>query len=409
MAKKKATKNQNHSEYQVPKQQGALIKELAKKSETKLSHNFDKPIEESGFLCDNKLRKSLEGVITQVISYVLWCKRITNHLWLEQKPVRPLSIVLFGPPGAGKSRFAKTVARYVRKILIPNDSESKAFMLGQANLAEYEKVELLGQQLVRLRNEKIDSDYPPMLFVDEADSNPYAFIRLLTMLWDGKFFWDVQERTLGSMIIFLAASTVRCEEQFDHLVLQKQGNFGECGEFNNDFVNWKCKVHPFACPIIAFKEKSGTDSDDPWHKKGSDFLSRINGPVLFLEDLTQEEDKRKQLFESIVKTNLKNLGYEDVNVESDFLDDLKPRYGVRSLDILAESLDIAKFHENYKNKTKNNVTLSENNFGISEAFSNSEHPLKKVAEIHFPEQTKVDEVLKKHKGNKSKTKKGKRT
>ena len=249
-------------------------------SKPKITSRIEPLVEDSGirvstkrfgikhYGCDDLLRKNVTSVLEHVISYIVTYRRMMSALCLEQQPVRPLSVVLFGPPGTGKSQFAKTIAKCVRRILI-SEAEAHPMALREANFAEYERVELLGQQLVRLRNEKIDADYPPMLFVDEADSRPDAFVRLLTMLWDGTFFWDVQERTLGSMIIFLAASTIRCKRQFEKMVRKEPGRLSDyCEIFSPkngkkpDIWSWKCSVHPLACPVMNLSGTGGACAEE---------------------------------------------------------------------------------------------------------------------------------------------------
>lgn len=313
------------------------------------------------YLCNKQLKSQVTTVISSVIPYLIAYYKSLQVPIFRQEPMRPLSVILFGPPGVGKTTFVDKIGEYLNRIFDPKQ-ERRVFEPVKANIAEFERLETLGQILIGLRNRKIDANYPPLLFLDEADVSTVTFSRLLTVLWDGKFFWGEHRRDLGAMIIFLAVSVVRCRWRFDSIINAEKSakelanpKVTICRYKNNR--NEPCAIDKSLCFFESKKNQWKNKNEDkilellkkeePWEEKGSDFLSRVNGPIVFLPDLTLEPAHRAQLFEKFVKGHLEKLGQPGRRVDTSFVKDNKPRYSVRSLCLLAESLDILQIEEEY--------------------------------------------------------------
>ena len=303
----------------------------------------------SNLLCNEEFGDKIKTVIDSIASYLVTYSTMRKNQPLKKINMRPLSIMLLGPPGTGKSFFVKEIGEYLNTLL---QLEKDELVPDEANIAEYERLESLGQVLIDVRNEKIDADYPPLLFLDEADADDETFRRLLTMLWDGRFFWGEHTRTLGASIIFLAVSSVICNHQFKQIV-DRSVRDDLCNHIKEREID-KCSVLFSECRDMTLQGEHLAGIDVLWERKGTDFLSRVNGPIVFLHDLTLYKDCRAQIFKSIVERHFKDLMGKRLESEEEDIpkipypqklydkDKGQPRYSIRSLKLLAESLDASQ-------------------------------------------------------------------
>lgn len=164
-------------------------------------------------------------------------KRMIAH-YLRDKAERPLSIAVFGPPGAGKS-----IA--VKKIIESIDGEKSFTHQGTINLGQLEQVNELITQFSDIVHECGDGK-TPIVFLDEFDSaldtKPLGWLKyFLAVMEDGK----LGKQPVEKAILVFAGGTSNTFEDF------------------------------------SLAERSR--SDDLWAEfsrmKGPDFVSRLKGHV----------------------------------------------------------------------------------------------------------------------------------
>jgi hypothetical protein len=225
---------------------------------------------------------------------------------------RPLNMIMFAPPGSGKSHFVKCLAKSIKNAPIG----SVVY-----NMATMQNLEDLILPLEEARNQKV-IDRLPILFLDEFDSSDNNYAYLLPLLWDGSIRIANRDIRMGKIIIILAASK-------DYVINKVK----EAKDFTINPRNNNSKIK-------SDKNTSNLEKDND--NKLIDLISRINGNILNIPELdlsTGNIDRRVDkicIAISILKNRFNNkLSFVPWSLLR-FIALTNFKYGVRSINHLID-------------------------------------------------------------------------
>ncbi len=184
--------------------------------------------------CDRREIENYRALYTLMLDYIN-----------KPNPPRPLSVAVFGPPGAGKSFGVKMVAKALGQLGGPRPIETLTF-----NLSQYQDPDDLADAFHLIRDLVLRGKIP-LVFFDEFDTTlgqtKLGWLRyFLAPMQDSEFLDDGTPHPIGQAIFVFAGGT--------------------CSTYG-DFAR------PFLVP------ESDTVRDDFKAAKGPDFLSRLRGTL----------------------------------------------------------------------------------------------------------------------------------
>lgn len=165
-----------------------------------------------------ELKLPIGGEADARVEQVRHVVRLLEAYRKDPKEVRPLSIVVFGPPGSGKSRFVKEITKAVEGYA-PVKTANLTQIVSSEELAHFVKevTDLNGAPA-----SATDDDIPPTptFFFDEFDAardgRPLGWLSwFLAPMEDGTVQFEGKEEEIGKALFMFAGGTAETLDEFN--------------------------------------------------------------------------------------------------------------------------------------------------------------------------------------------------
>jgi hypothetical protein len=193
--------------------------------------------------------------------------RIQDYLVNQERDPRPFVAAICGGPGSGKSSLVDALARELGCTAI------------KQNAAQWTSVDQLSRTCEQVRTEHIGlKPKPTLVFIDEVDcrvNGEVLFGKLLAPLWDCSYYFEGEERKLGSPSVFLLAGSTQPWQEPQKLLREKSE------DKLPDLVS-RLSVYPLGIPPLKHRKADVVYIAAKALKRRFSDLKRIDRKVLHL-------------------------------------------------------------------------------------------------------------------------------
>jgi hypothetical protein len=271
--------------------------------------------EVDSILCPVVKFAGLEAVDQEEISGLFDIHRIIQKYLEEESWKTPLSLAVFGPPGAGKSFTIKEILKAARS----SNAKARGDVLLTFNLAQFTTSANLTTAFHQVQDRVLAAKEVPLIFFDEFDSSLgdqlYGWLKyFLAPMQDGKFKGAEAEGSyeVGRAIFVFAGGTAETFDAFKTAVSKD----------DTTIINAKGK--DFISRLRAYMDIKGIDKKEG--ERGVSDLLALRRAII-LRSILQE--KASQIFDSDIANIDNELIYAFLRIDC-------YAHGKRSMEAIVE-------------------------------------------------------------------------